>query len=74
MGSTTTGVDSTITESALKTGQLWHRVRVRTVSGVHPELAEGIESLPGWRMGVRQKKIETDWKIVTGGRKACREL
>ncbi|RRT37840.1 hypothetical protein B296_00026645 [Ensete ventricosum] len=42
-------------------------------SGVHRELAEGTESLPGWRKGVRQKKIETHRKIIRGSRKAYRE-
>ncbi|RRT73254.1 hypothetical protein B296_00013151 [Ensete ventricosum] len=37
------------------------------------KLAESIGSLPGWRKGVRQKKIETRRKIVEGSRKACRE-
>ncbi|RRT65188.1 hypothetical protein B296_00031303 [Ensete ventricosum] len=32
--------------------------------GVHRELTEGIESLPGWRKGVRQKKTETRQKII----------
>ncbi|RWW47804.1 hypothetical protein BHE74_00046178, partial [Ensete ventricosum] len=32
--------------------------------GVRWELAEGIESLPGWRKGVRGKKTETLWKII----------
>ncbi|RWV85890.1 hypothetical protein GW17_00052276 [Ensete ventricosum] len=42
--------------------------------GVCRELDEGIGSLPRWRKGVRQKKIETHWKIIGGSRKACREL
>ncbi|RRT33597.1 hypothetical protein B296_00033042 [Ensete ventricosum] len=42
-----------------------HRVdAVGKSSGVRRELAEGIGSLPGWCKGVRQKKIETCWKIV----------
>ncbi|RWV80734.1 hypothetical protein GW17_00057942 [Ensete ventricosum] len=41
--------------------------------GVCQKLAEGIGSLPGWRKGVRQKKIETHRKIVEGSRKACRD-
>ncbi|RRT31693.1 hypothetical protein B296_00056710 [Ensete ventricosum] len=41
---------------------------------VRRELAEGIGSLPGWRKGVRQKKIETRRKIIGGSRKACRDL
>ncbi|RZR75504.1 hypothetical protein BHM03_00059554, partial [Ensete ventricosum] len=40
--------------------------------GVRRELAEGIGSLPGWRKGVRQKKIDTRRKIIRGSRKACR--
>ncbi|RZS24817.1 hypothetical protein BHM03_00057929 [Ensete ventricosum] len=43
-------------------------------SGVRRELAEGIESLPRWRKGVRQKKIETHQKIIGGSRKACWEF
>ncbi|RWW18529.1 hypothetical protein GW17_00017483 [Ensete ventricosum] len=42
--------------------------------GVCWKLDEGIGSLPGWRMGVCQKKIETSRKIVGGSRKACRDL
>ncbi|RWW71500.1 hypothetical protein BHE74_00020762 [Ensete ventricosum] len=34
--------------------------------GVCRKLAEGIRSLPRWRKGVRQKKIETRQKIVRG--------
>ncbi|RWW30528.1 hypothetical protein GW17_00004884 [Ensete ventricosum] len=34
--------------------------------GVHWELTESIGSLPGWRKGVRQKKIETYRKIIEG--------
>ncbi|RZS28576.1 hypothetical protein BHM03_00062187 [Ensete ventricosum] len=34
---------------------------------------ECVGSLLGWRKGVRQKKIETHWKIIGGSRKACRE-
>ncbi|RRT34457.1 hypothetical protein B296_00031707 [Ensete ventricosum] len=41
--------------------------------GVCRKLAEGIESLPGWRKGVRQKKTETRRKIVGGSRKAYRD-
>ncbi|RZS02526.1 hypothetical protein BHM03_00032606 [Ensete ventricosum] len=41
--------------------------------GVYRKLTEGIKSLPGWRKGVRQKKIETHRKIVRGSRKACQE-
>ncbi|RRT34972.1 hypothetical protein B296_00058615 [Ensete ventricosum] len=44
-----------------------HRVdAVGNSPGVRRELAEGIGSLPGWRKGVRQKKIETRRKIVRG--------
>ncbi|RRT40535.1 hypothetical protein B296_00008018 [Ensete ventricosum] len=43
---------------------------VRNSPGVHRELAEGIESLLGWRKGVHQKKPETHRKIVGGSRKA----
>ncbi|RWW47021.1 hypothetical protein BHE74_00047021, partial [Ensete ventricosum] len=51
-----------------------HRVdAVGNSPRVRRELAEGIESLPRWRKGVRQKKIETRRKIVGGSRKACRE-
>ncbi|RRT41956.1 hypothetical protein B296_00054154 [Ensete ventricosum] len=51
-----------------------HRVdTVGNSPGVRWELADGIESLPGWRKGVRQKKTETHRKIVEGSRKACRE-
>ncbi|RZS26737.1 hypothetical protein BHM03_00060118 [Ensete ventricosum] len=32
--------------------------------GVYRELAKGIESLLGWRKGVRRKKIETRRKII----------
>ncbi|RWW23749.1 hypothetical protein GW17_00011987 [Ensete ventricosum] len=32
-----------------------------------------IESLLGWRKGVRQKKTETCRKIIGGSRKACRD-
>ncbi|RRT69235.1 hypothetical protein B296_00018928 [Ensete ventricosum] len=32
--------------------------------GVCRKLTEGIESLLGWRKGVRQKKTETRWKII----------
>ncbi|RRT32054.1 hypothetical protein B296_00057093 [Ensete ventricosum] len=35
---------------------------------------EYVGSLPGWRKGVRRKKIETHWKIIKGSRKACQEL
>ncbi|RRT48635.1 hypothetical protein B296_00013817 [Ensete ventricosum] len=42
--------------------------------GVRRELTEGIGSLPGWRKGVRMKKIETRQKIIGGSQKACREL
>ncbi|RWW01351.1 hypothetical protein GW17_00035618 [Ensete ventricosum] len=52
-----------------------HRVNaVGNSSGVRRELAEGIGSLPRWRKGVRQKKIETRQKIVGGSQKACREF
>ncbi|RWW65062.1 hypothetical protein BHE74_00027656 [Ensete ventricosum] len=37
--------------------------------GVRRELAEGIGSLPGWRKGVYQKKIETHRKIIEGSQK-----
>ncbi|RWW67391.1 hypothetical protein BHE74_00025169 [Ensete ventricosum] len=51
-----------------------HRVdAVGNSLGVHRELAEDIESLPGWRKGVRQKKTETHRKIIEGSRKACWE-
>ncbi|RWW15287.1 hypothetical protein GW17_00020882 [Ensete ventricosum] len=51
-----------------------HRVDVVGNSpGVRRELTDGIESLPGWRKGVRHKKIETRRKIVGGSRKAYRE-
>ncbi|RZS20550.1 hypothetical protein BHM03_00053079 [Ensete ventricosum] len=51
-----------------------HRVdAVGNSPGVCRDLAEGIESLPGWRKGVRQKKTETRRKIVGGDRKAYRE-
>ncbi|RRT34348.1 hypothetical protein B296_00053688 [Ensete ventricosum] len=42
-------------------------------SGVCRKLAEGIESLPGWRKEVRQKKNDTRQKIVGGNRKAYRD-
>ncbi|RRT79315.1 hypothetical protein B296_00006148 [Ensete ventricosum] len=42
--------------------------------GVCWELAEGIESLPGWRKRVCRKKTETRRKIVGGSRKAYQEL
>ncbi|RWW02931.1 hypothetical protein BHE74_00042843 [Ensete ventricosum] len=42
--------------------------------GERRELAEGIESLPGWHKGVHRKKTETHQKIIGGSRKACREL
>ncbi|RRT42499.1 hypothetical protein B296_00055485 [Ensete ventricosum] len=41
--------------------------------GVCRELDEGIGRVPRWRKGVRQKKIETHWKIIGGSRKACRD-
>ncbi|RZR92984.1 hypothetical protein BHM03_00021372 [Ensete ventricosum] len=42
-----------------------HRVdAVGNSPGVHREHVEGIGSLPGWRKGVPQKKIETRQKIV----------
>ncbi|RZS22560.1 hypothetical protein BHM03_00055356 [Ensete ventricosum] len=41
--------------------------------GVCRKLVEGIGSLPGWRKGVHQKKIETRQKIIGGSRKAYRE-
>ncbi|RWW80735.1 hypothetical protein BHE74_00010914 [Ensete ventricosum] len=44
-----------------------HRVdAIGNSSGVRWELVEGIGSLLGWRKGVRQKKIETRWKIIGG--------
>ncbi|RWV77626.1 hypothetical protein GW17_00061518 [Ensete ventricosum] len=43
-------------------------------SRVRRELAEGIGSLPRWRKGVHQKKIETHRKIIQGSRKAYREF
>ncbi|RZS25932.1 hypothetical protein BHM03_00059231 [Ensete ventricosum] len=46
-------------------GQVHHRVdAVGSSPGVHRELTEGIGSLPGWRKGFRQKKIETHRKII----------
>ncbi|RWW35221.1 hypothetical protein BHE74_00059879 [Ensete ventricosum] len=42
--------------------------------GVCREPVEGIGSLLGWHKGVRQKKIETRWKITGSSRKACREF
>ncbi|RRT60380.1 hypothetical protein B296_00016082 [Ensete ventricosum] len=51
-----------------------HRVdAIGNLPGIRRELAEGIGSLPGWRKGVSQKKIETCRKIIGGSRKACRE-
>ncbi|RWW40653.1 hypothetical protein BHE74_00053910 [Ensete ventricosum] len=51
-----------------------HRVNaVGNLLGVRRELTEGIESLLGWRKGVRQKKTETHRKIIGGSRKAYRE-
>ncbi|RWW71855.1 hypothetical protein BHE74_00020379 [Ensete ventricosum] len=51
-----------------------HRVdAVGNSLGVCRELVEGIESLPGWRKGVRQKKTETHRKIVGASQKAYRE-
>ncbi|RWW21535.1 hypothetical protein BHE74_00036051 [Ensete ventricosum] len=51
-----------------------HRVdAVGNPLGVRRELAEGIGSLLGWRKGVRQKKIETHWKIIGGSRKVYRD-
>ncbi|RRT75053.1 hypothetical protein B296_00011910 [Ensete ventricosum] len=51
-----------------------HRVdAVGNSPGVCRELAVGIESLPGWHKGVRQKKNETCRKIIGGNRKACRD-
>ncbi|RWV88981.1 hypothetical protein GW17_00048895 [Ensete ventricosum] len=51
-----------------------HRVdAVGSSPGVHRELTEGIGSLPGWRKGVHQKKIEIRRKIVEGSRNDCRE-
>ncbi|RWV98400.1 hypothetical protein GW17_00038759 [Ensete ventricosum] len=47
---------------------------VRNSPGVRRELTEGIGSLPGWRKGIHQKKIETRRKIFGGSRKACRKL
>ncbi|RZS23743.1 hypothetical protein BHM03_00056725, partial [Ensete ventricosum] len=42
-----------------------HRVDVVGNSPrVRRELVEGNGSLLGWRKGVRQKKIETRWKII----------
>ncbi|RRT34896.1 hypothetical protein B296_00051851 [Ensete ventricosum] len=40
---------------------------------VRRELAYSIGSLPGWHMGVCQKKIETHHKIIGGSRNACWE-
>ncbi|RRT76546.1 hypothetical protein B296_00019796 [Ensete ventricosum] len=52
-----------------------HQVEVVGNSlGVRRELVEGIGSLPGWRMGVRQKKTETYRKIIGDSRKAYREF
>ncbi|RRT31684.1 hypothetical protein B296_00053608 [Ensete ventricosum] len=51
-----------------------HRVdAVGNSLGVRRELAEGIESLLGWRKGVHQKKTETRLKIIRDSRKACWE-
>ncbi|RZR73418.1 hypothetical protein BHM03_00023853 [Ensete ventricosum] len=47
---------------------------VGNLPGVRRKLVEGIGSLLGWCKGVRQKKIETRWKIVEGSRKAYREF
>ncbi|RWW18496.1 hypothetical protein GW17_00017516 [Ensete ventricosum] len=41
--------------------------------GVRREFTKGIGSLPGWRKGVCQNKIETHRKIIGGSRTACRE-
>ncbi|RWW01762.1 hypothetical protein GW17_00035181 [Ensete ventricosum] len=52
-----------------------HRVdAVGNLLGVRRELTEGIESLLGWRKGVRKKKTETHRKIIGGSRKAYRDL
>ncbi|RWW75101.1 hypothetical protein BHE74_00016891 [Ensete ventricosum] len=52
-----------------------HRVdAVGNSPGVRRKLVEGIESLPGWHKGVRQKKIETHRKIIEGSRKAYQDL
>ncbi|RWW42143.1 hypothetical protein BHE74_00052321 [Ensete ventricosum] len=51
-----------------------HRVdAVGNSPGVRRELAKGIGNLLGWRKGVREKKTETQWKIVGGSLKACLE-
>ncbi|RWV77594.1 hypothetical protein GW17_00061552 [Ensete ventricosum] len=51
-----------------------HRVdAVGNSPRVRRELTEGIVTLPGWRKGVHQKKIETHRKIIGGSRNACRE-
>ncbi|RWV77593.1 hypothetical protein GW17_00061553 [Ensete ventricosum] len=45
-----------------------HRVdTVGNSPGVRWKLVEGLGSLPGWRKGVRQKKIETRQKIIDAG-------
>ncbi|RWW53834.1 hypothetical protein BHE74_00039636 [Ensete ventricosum] len=52
-----------------------HRVdAIGNSLGVRWELAEGIESLPGWHKGVCQKNTETHRKIAGSSRKACREF
>ncbi|RRT37215.1 hypothetical protein B296_00024264 [Ensete ventricosum] len=42
--------------------------------GVYRELAKGIESLLGWRKGVRRKKIETRRKITEFNHDGEKEL
>ncbi|RWW06371.1 hypothetical protein GW17_00030308 [Ensete ventricosum] len=52
-------------QSGLPMVKSMHRVDAFGNSpGLCRKLAEGIGSLPGWRKGVRQKKIETHWKII----------
>ncbi|RWW10672.1 hypothetical protein GW17_00025775 [Ensete ventricosum] len=54
-------------QSGLAKVKSMHRVDAfGNSSGVCRKLAEGIGSLPGWRKGVRQKKIETRRKIIGG--------
>ncbi|RRT42654.1 hypothetical protein B296_00051277 [Ensete ventricosum] len=62
-------------QSRLAKVKSMHRVdAVGNSPRVHRELAEGIESLPGWRKGVHQKKTETHQKIVGGSQEAYREF
>ncbi|RRT66995.1 hypothetical protein B296_00032520 [Ensete ventricosum] len=83
MGITTASTDSTTTKSSLenrdsnglaKKVKSMHRVGAFGNSPrVCRKLAKGIESLLGWRKGVRQTKTETHRKIIGDSRKACRE-